>query len=802
MASLSSSFNINSALAHLSRSPSSDLPLPWFASGIWSVGTRDKRPITGLLSSESSKHVTRAIKETTKQNVQQSKWMAFTEQDTENDQVVEVQDISKVAEWVEKIKSMLSCMEDGDISISAYDTAWVALVKDIDGNDGPHFPSSLQWIVDNQLSDGSWGDEDIYSAHDRILNTLGCIVALKTWNVHPEKCENGLAFIRQNINKLEDENIEHMPIGFEVAFPSTIEIARKIGLEIPVDSPAVQEIYEQRNLKLSKIPMDMVHMVPTTLLHSLEGMEGLDWGKLIKLQSSDGSMLFSPSSTAFALMNTKNEKCLEYLKKPVEKFNGGVPNVYPVDLFENVWAVDRLERLGISRYFRSEIKSCIDYVARYWTKNGIAWARNSNVCDIDDTAMGFRLLRLHGHDVSPDVFRHFEKGGEFFCFAGQSNQAVTGLFNLYRATQVLFPGDTILERAKSFAYKFLRQKQAANELLDKWIITKDLPGEVGYALDVPWYASLPRIETRFYLEQYGGKDDVWIGKTLYRMGNVNNDIYLDLAKLDYNNCQAVHQMEWKNIQKWYTKCNLGEFGVKSSTLLKSYFIAASSIFEPERSSERLSWTKTMMLVEAVSSHLKNSSDEQNKSFINNFINTKVTMRNSNGKWNTKETKLIHTLVGTLNNLTQDTERKNAPCEYFEKWLLNWQEENDKLSPTSAAESELLVHIISSSGGYPISGELLSHPQYKHLVNLTKKICVQLRNHHSTEVGYANVTATTLSIEADMQELVQIVLQKGSGIDEDIKQVFLIIVKSFFYTAICPQETMDRHISDVLFKRVD
>lgn len=40
--------------------------------------------------------------------------------------------------------------------------------------------------------------------------------------------------------------------------------------------------------------------------------------------------------------------------------------------------------------------------------------------------------------------------------------------------------------------------------------------QVGYALDVPWYASLPRLETSFFLDQYGGEDDVWIGKTLYR----------------------------------------------------------------------------------------------------------------------------------------------------------------------------------------------------------------------------------------------------------------------------------------------
>jgi len=43
-----------------------------------------------------------------------------------------------------------------------------------------------------------------------------------------------------------------------------------------------------------------------------------------------------------------------------------VPNVYPVDLFEHIWAVDRLERLGISRYFQQEIEECMDYVNRFF----------------------------------------------------------------------------------------------------------------------------------------------------------------------------------------------------------------------------------------------------------------------------------------------------------------------------------------------------------------------------------------------------------------------------------------------------
>ncbi|KAI3923918.1 hypothetical protein MKW98_012707 [Papaver atlanticum] len=434
-------------------------------------------------------------------------------------------------------------MNDGEISISAYDTAWVALVEDIYGSGSPQFPLILKWIIENQLSDGSWGDQLIFSAHDRIISTLACVIALKAWNTCCYMREKGLLFIEQNMCKLEDAHTVHMPVGFEVVFPSLIEIAKSLDIDFPdEDPPALKDIFPL-------IPKEVMHTVPTILLHSLEGMANLDSEKLLKLQCVDGSFLVSPASTAFALMETKNEKCLDYLQNAVKRFNGGVPNVYPVYMFERIWVVVRLDRLGIAPYFRSEIRDCVDYVHKYWTEHGVCWARNSKVSDIDDTAQGFWILRLHGRDVSSDVFRHFKKGDDFYCFHGQSPSAVTGMFNLYRASQVMFPGENILQQAKQYSATFLRKKQPSNELLDKWIITKDLPGEVGYALEVPWYASLPRIETRFYVEQYGGKNDVWIAKTLYRMSNVNSNQYLELAKIDFNNCQALHQLELQEIQK-------------------------------------------------------------------------------------------------------------------------------------------------------------------------------------------------------------------------------------------------------------
>ncbi|KAL7126615.1 hypothetical protein ABFS83_14G200100 [Erythranthe nasuta] len=710
-------------------------------------------------------------------------------------------------ELVESIRSMLQNMDDGEISISPYDTAWVAMVEDIGGSGQPQFPASLDWISNNQLDDGSWGESRIFLVHHRIINTLPCVVALTSWKMHPEKCNKGISFIKENIYKLGDENEEHMTIGFEMAFPSLIKKAKNLGIDIPRDSPAMQAIYAKRDLKLTRIPRAVMHEVHTTLLFSLEGMKGLDWEKLLKLQSADGSFHFSPSSTAFALQQTKDHNCLKYLLNHVRKFNGGVPNAYPVDLFEHLWAVDRLQRLGISRYFEAEIEDCIDYVHRYWTNKGISSARNFEVKDIDDTAMGFRLLRLYGYQVSPDVFNQFENGGEYFCFVGQSSESVTAMYNLYRASQVMFPGENVLFQARNFSANFLQERRAKNLLFDKWIITKDLHGEVGYALDVPWYANLPRVEARFFLEQYGGENDVWIGKTLYRMPYVNNNTYLELAAIDFNNCQALHQQEWKTIQKWYRNCNLGEFGLSERNLLLSYFIASASVFEPEKSNQRIAWAKTVILLETITS--QQLSREQKQEFADEFEHGSILKFANGGRYKTRKS-LIGTLIRTVSQISMDTLLAHGVDIHHQlyrawlKWLKIWEDEGADIGHT-----ELLVTTLNlSSIGLEFEKLIISHPKYQQLLEITSRVCHHLRLFQSRKVqdDKGCMTdmggVTSIEIETEMQELVELVLTKSSGdLESQLKQNFLVIAKSYYYTAYCNPGTINFHIAKVLFERV-
>lgn len=111
---------------------------------------------------------------------------------------------------------------------------------------------------------------------------------------------------------------------------------------------------------------------------------------VMKFQRKNGSLFNSPSATAAAFTHFKNDGCLKYLCSVLEKFgNAGfslldfiqfssflitidlmvnllflVPTVYPVDTYARLCMVDSLERLGIDRHFREEIKTVLDETYR------------------------------------------------------------------------------------------------------------------------------------------------------------------------------------------------------------------------------------------------------------------------------------------------------------------------------------------------------------------------------------------------------------------------------------------------------
>jgi Terpene synthase family, metal binding domain len=72
---------------------------------------------------------------------------------------------------------------------------------------------------------------------------------------------------------------------------------------------------------------------------------------------------------------------------------------------------------------------------------------------------------------------------------------------------------------------------------------------------------------------------------------------------------------------WYKETELHRFKVTRKDVQRFYFLAASSIFEPERASERLAWTQTSILADAISSFFTDGCCPQkiHDEFILNFL---------------------------------------------------------------------------------------------------------------------------------------------------------------------------------------
>src|SRR4051812_34339839 len=111
---------------------------------------------------------------------------------------------------IEMVAQLLAQLREGQISPTAYDTAWVASLSTPAGT--PRFPASLNWLRQHQHADGSWGASSpgtqVYY-HDRLLATLRAILTLQTrcgTETQPQiTC--GLAYIRLHARDLAQDPV-------------------------------------------------------------------------------------------------------------------------------------------------------------------------------------------------------------------------------------------------------------------------------------------------------------------------------------------------------------------------------------------------------------------------------------------------------------------------------------------------------------------------------------------------------------------------------------------------------------------
>ncbi|KAJ9169194.1 hypothetical protein P3X46_020654 [Hevea brasiliensis] len=485
---------------------------------------------------------------------------------------------------IAKIKDMLHKVE---LSASPYDTAWVAMVPAGDSSNQSRFPECLNWILENQNPDGSWAfhPSDPLLVKDSLSSTLACILALQKWNVGQRLVNRGLDFIGSNKWAATDSK-QKCPIGFDVIFPGMIERAQHMGLALPINTYSLDAMLNKRDLEIQSALRSGLEGKNKYLAYVAEGFTKPDeWKDIMKYQRSNGSLFNSPSTTAAALLHLNDDKCFMYLNSLLQRYENAVPTIYPLDIYARLCTVDKLERLGIDQYFRNEIQTILDEIYRCWLQGD-----EEIFSDIACLAMGFRLLRMNGYEISSDVFAGLDEQEQFFNSVSEQYKDTNTILELYKASQMaILPSEHILEKIYVWTSSFLKLaigKGAVGE--------KQLHKEVEYALKYP-HASLERLENRKSIELQE-IDNVRLLKTSYSCSNIDNKYLLDLSLKDFNACQYIHQKELKILERWVKEYRMDELKFARQKITYGFFAAASVLFSPEHSDARIAWAKFTVLV--------------------------------------------------------------------------------------------------------------------------------------------------------------------------------------------------------------
>lgn len=492
----------------------------------------------------------------------------------------------------ERIKKMFDRIE---LSVSSYDTAWVAMVPSSESPHAPCFPECVDWVLNNQLHDGSWGFPQRHPLliKDGLSSTLACVLALKRWGVGEEQMNKGIHFIESNVSSAKDEK-QHSPIGFDIIFPGMVAYAKDLNLNLPLPPEDVDAMLRKRDLELQRGPGSKSEGMNAYLAYVSEGMGQLqDWEMVMKHQRKNGSLFNSPSTTAAALIHSQNAGCLSYLHSLLNTYPNAVPTIYPLDVYTRLCMIDDLIRLGIDRHFKKEIRNVLDETYRCWLQR-----EEELFLDITTCAMAFRILRVYGYSVSSGPLNQFEEACHYFdSFEGHLKD--TGpVLELFRASQIMiYPDESALEKTHSWSSHFLRQGLSSGSI-NANRLGKYFGQQVDDALKFPYYANLERLENRRYMEHYD-VGNTRILKTSYSSLNFGNGDFLRLAVEDFNLCQSIHCKELKHLGRWIVENKLDKLKFARQKLAYCYFSAAATLFPPEISDVRISWAKNGILTTVV-----------------------------------------------------------------------------------------------------------------------------------------------------------------------------------------------------------
>ncbi|KAM0876373.1 hypothetical protein ACQ4PT_036218 [Festuca glaucescens] len=219
--------------------------------------------------------------------------------------------------------------------------------------------------------------------------------------------------------------------------------------------------------------------------------------------------------------------------------------------------IGQLQSLGVAYHFEEEI-------TRILMSMHVHDAYLQLKHDLSSTALLFRMLRAHGIPASIEILGAFCDGTGDLEAANPSLDS-DGLVALYEASYLAFPGEAMLDRARTFAVKRLQELMPSMKPYQREKVRDVL-------LDLPLHWRAPRLQTIRSLEEHCGDETC---------RDIIDPSVLQLAVLDFNLVQAVHRSELLEVTRWWKETGLGEkLPFARDRLVECFFCAACIAAEP------------------------------------------------------------------------------------------------------------------------------------------------------------------------------------------------------------------------------
>lgn len=350
---------------------------------------------------------------------------------------------------------------------SPYDIAWLARLRS-PCKSQPLWPDLIDWLLEHQHADGSWGSEIVYY-HDRIICTLASAIALgenrQIRNV-ADALREAERYLWHHLHLLPRDPFEL--VGFELILPTLLNEARMMGLDVPTHSCGYGEI---QTAKLRMIPPDLLYSPHISTVYSLEflGRSG-DVSKIKSALTSNGSLGNSPAATAYylTLCPTPDPQALSYLETVRGHMEHILP-VYPFRTFELTWALNNLIMSGrpVTEFASNGIWQELEHDI---SPLGVGFDPSFRIPDGDTTSACCRVLLAAGHPVDPSVLTQFQDPQKyvFRTYHYERNLSVSTNIHALDALDLIQDYPNRQEVKEEIVLALLENRQYNMYWIDKW----------------------------------------------------------------------------------------------------------------------------------------------------------------------------------------------------------------------------------------------------------------------------------------------------------------------------------------------